>query len=487
MSGAFPAQAGTQIDCNPPSTAVAATTASLSNANAESELADDVQQILDQLAAMEPSAAEQVVNDAVAEAAAKVASKITLAISTEMSLAPISPTSETVSPTYVDPNAITAELPVLNFEPPKAENRSGLSGSFRRQNSGEHKMSHWKNKKSTSSGSWDSRVELGLQAYENNSKYSSFDDCPSPIDELPDGCSFIEMDTQEELPVIESETFGTGHVKMITNYDNQGAGIRRLSSMRDSFKMLECRNEDETVKHVEPSNSYDAFNSFVSYKSTDSVETQEPVTEVADEALADVFAESFADLLAECYSAAEAYEDLTDRFDTTIEMDKPVISFAPEQPEHSVVEGYAGNFSVTVAESLAASDLDEIANHIHEQMCFDPKSFVPQTIDGEPIEAVCVFSSEKLSFKAAETIRTNLESMFALDLLAQVDEVEEARESEFGVENVTIVSIEDCETLEIAAVGGKPSRQKAKGTARSKKTQTRREKRNKKRTPVVNG
>ncbi len=57
--------------------------------------------------------------------------------------------------------------------------------------------------------------------------------------------------------------------------------------------------------------------------------------------------------------------------------------------------------------------------------------------------------------------------MFNMDPLSQVDE----EISEVEIENVTVVSIEDAETLEIAAVGGKPSRQKAKGTSRSKKTQ----------------
>ena len=72
--------------------------------------------------------------------------------------------------------------------------------------------------------------------------------------------------------------------------------------------------------------------------------------------------------------------------------------------------------------------------------------------------------------------------MFNLDPLSQIEEAnEEGPQVEVEIDSVSVVSIEDCELLEIAAVGGKPSRQRAKGTSRSKKTQTRKEKKSKKR------
>ncbi len=125
-------------------------------------------------------------------------------MTTEMSLAPVAPTSETVRPSYIDPNVITAELPVLNFQPPKEENKSGLSGSFKRLDSGAHKMSHWVNKKAAGTDAWDSRVETGVKAYEVNSKYTSSQDNLPVLIEVADGYSFIEMDTAEDAPAIES-------------------------------------------------------------------------------------------------------------------------------------------------------------------------------------------------------------------------------------------------------------------------------------------
>lgn len=482
MSGQFAAQRGIQIDCNPPSTAVAA--ANAYSQNADAMLSAEDEQYIESLANIinfpEVSAAvAEPEDDPLAAAAARVASKITLAMTTEMSLASVSPTSESARPEYVDPNAITAELPVLNFQPPKEENKSGLSGSFKRLDSGAHKMSHWVSKKAAGADAWDSRVETGVKAYEVNSKYTSSQDNLPVLIEVADGYSFIEMDKPEDAPAIES--YDGGHVKMIPTFDNQGAGIRRLSSMRNSFKMLECRESEQSLKAVDPSNSYDSFNSFVSYKSTDSSAPQEtieePVEEMTEKVQQDIveaLEESFEDLLAECFEGAKTYEDLTNQFENTSGLNKSLISFVPETLDQSIVEDYAGNFSVTFADSL--SEMSDIAS-FYDQMNFDPKSFVSQTIDGEPIEAVCVFHSEKLSFNAPETIRTELESMFNMDPLSQVDE----ETSKIEIENVSVVSIEDAETLEIAAVGGKPSRQKAKGTSRSKKTQTRKEKKSKKR------
>ncbi|MBA3994015.1 MAG: hypothetical protein C0469_10860, partial [Cyanobacteria bacterium DS2.3.42] len=371
--------------------------------------------------------------------------------------------------------------------------------------------------KAAGADAWDSRVETGVKAYEVNSKYTSSQDNLPVLIEVADGYSFIEMDRPEDAPAIES--YDGGHVKMIPTFDNQGAGIRRLSSMRNSFKMLECRESEQSLKAVDPSNSYDSFNSFVSYKSTDSSAPQETLRESVEEMTVDTaealviieellqemeieqescepvqqgfeeihatcekvqqdiveaLEESFDDLLAECFEGAKTYEDFTDHFENASGLNKSFISFAPETLDQSIVEDYAGNFSVTFADSL--SEMSDIAR-VYDQMNFDPKSFVSQTIDGEPIEAVCVFDSEKLSFSAPETIRTELESMFNMDPLSQVDE----ETSEIEIENVTVVSIEDAETLEVAAVGGKPSRQRTKGTSRSKKTQTRKEKKSKKR------
>lgn len=507
MSGQFAAQRGIQIDCNPPSTAVAATNAtSVHNASLSEEDEQYIESLANIINFPEVSVAvSEAEDDPLAIAAAKVASKITLAMTTEMSLAPVSPTSESVRPSYIDPNVITAELPVLNFQPPREENKSSLSGSFKRLDSGAHKMSHWVSKKAAGTDAWDSRVESGLKAYEVNSKYTSSQDNLPVLIEPADGCSFIEMDRPEDAPAIES--YDGGHVKMIPTFDNQGASIRRLSSMRNSFKMLECRDNDESVKSVDPSNSYEAFSSFVSAKSSvevaseitaevtvDTAEALEIIEELLQETAAlepevfvpvqevcepvqEVLEESFGDLLAECYEAAKT-QDVVEPIKEAIEEAQPIISFAPESFDQSIVENYAGSFSVTFTDSL--SELSDIAR-LYGQMNFDPKSFVPQTIDGEPIEAVCVFNSEKLSFNAPETIRTELESMFNMDPLSQVDE----ETSEVEIESVSVVSIEEAETLEIAAVGGKPSRQRTKGTSRSKKTQTRKEKKSKKRAAAI--
>lgn len=518
-----------QIDCNPPSTAVASANATYSyqaSSNIVRLPLEDEEYIdnLVSLAVVAESTSDKDNEDIdpLAVAAAKVASKISRAITAEIDTAstmPVVPTSDAVNPAPVDPNAITAELPTLNFEPPKNENRSGLSGSFPRQNSSGRTMSHWTGRKSAGVDAWDSRVESGLKAYEMNSKYtSSYDNLPIVGSEIPEGTSFIEMDKVDETVSLES--YGAGEVKMITNFDKQGAGIRRLSSLRSSMRMIECHDNDELKKPLDPSNSYDAFNSFVSYKSSDS-ETKnfsaadevsaefstshsEPATSMenvsafqsaanSDYATCDtvpdlepVLAQDVAsadlvvcldDLLSECVDAAKAYEVQFDNYFGTLG------SFSPEQQEAPIFEGYAGSFSVTLSESLAVCEKSNVAGHIHEQICFDPRAFAPHTIDGEPIEASCVFdSTEKLSFKASDNIRTNLESMFNLDPLSQVEESgEETTVAEVEIESVSVVSIEDCEILEIAAVGGKPSRQRTKGTSRSKKTQTRREKRSKKR------
>lgn len=518
-----------KIDCNPPSTAVAATNATYSYQASSNILrlpVEDEEYIdsLVDIAIQTASECEELNQDIdlLADAAAKVASKISRAITTEIETASttsVAPTSEPVVHEIVDPNAITAELPVLNFEPPKDENRTGLSGSFPRQNSSGRKMSHWTNRKSAGADAWDTRVESGMKAYENNKKYtSSYDNLPIIGSEMPEGSSFIEMPDSS----MEIETFGSGEVKMITSFDNQGAGIRRLSTLRSSMRMIERHDNDELHKPLDPSNSYDAFNSFVSYKSE-----SEPKKMSAAEETSAVFSASFEqnskidvqavsqidestvsefidfvsddllgcldELLSECMDAAIAYEDVVSQLDNTIESlesNTSVISFAPEHQDASFVEGYAGNFSVTLAESLAVCEKADVAGHVHDQICFDPKAFAPHTIDGEPIEASCVFdATEKLSFKASENILSNLESMFNLDPLSQVDEVALASQTdkdvEVEIESVCVVSDEDCEMLEIAAVGGKPSRQKIKGTSRSKKNQTRKEKKSGKKRAVA--
>ncbi len=498
-----------QLNCNPPSTAVASTSATYSyeaSSNIvrlsveDEDYIDTLANITDEQCNFEPDVESELADDPTAAAAAKVAAKISRAISTPVETAdtaPVVPTSEGDLFGPVDINASTLQLPVINCEPPKSENRSGLSGSFRRQ-SGAHKMTHWTSKKSAGTDAWDTRVESGMKAYEKNSKYTtSHENLPIWPDQMPDGCSFIEMDTAGDAPTM-IESFGTGEVRMINSYENQGGGIRRLSSMRSSMRMIEMRDEAALHRPLEPSNSYDAFNSFVN-KSAD-VQSKSYAEEISD-LMADAVACDAADepsiledILSECVDAAKTYEEMSAQFDNTIEMDKAVISFAPDIQDPSIVEGFVGNFSVTFAESLAVCELADTADHIHEQICFDPKAFSAHMINGEPIEAVCVFdSTEKLSFKASETIRTNLESMFNMNPLSQVEESnsqqsgsEEPAEDSVQIENVTVVSIEDCEVLEIAAIGGKPSRQRAKGTSRSKKTQTRREKRSKKRSAAAN-
>ncbi len=69
--------------------------------------------------------------------------------------------------------------------------------------------------------------------------------------------------------------------------------------MRNSFKMLECRDNDEAVKSVDPSNSYSAFSSFVSAKSNDAsgirVTSELPV----QEAVAETFVEAVSETIAE--------------------------------------------------------------------------------------------------------------------------------------------------------------------------------------------
>ena len=178
-----------QIDCNPPSTAVASANATYSyqaSSNIVRLPLEDEEYIdnLVSLAVVAESTSDKDNEDIdpLAVAAAKVASKISRAITAEIDTAstmPVVPTSDAVNPAPVDPNAITAELPTLNFEPPKNENRSGLSGSFPRQNSSGRTMSHWTGRKSAGVDAWDSRVESGLKAYEMNSKYtSSYDNLP---------------------------------------------------------------------------------------------------------------------------------------------------------------------------------------------------------------------------------------------------------------------------------------------------------------------
>jgi len=516
-----------QIDCNPPSPAVAATNATYSYQASSNivRLPVEDEEYIDNLVNIaeyseQSSKTEEEEPDLLAQAAAKIASKISRAITAEIDTAgttSLTGANDSPQPPAFDPNAITLELPVLDFEPPKSENRSGLSGSFPRQSMSGRKMTHWTSRKSAGADVWDSRVEQGLQAYEKNSKYtSSYDNLPIVGSEMPEGSSFIEMQKSDDAPGIGS--FGSGEVKMIASLDSQGAGIRRLSTLRNSMKMIECRDNDESKKSIEPSNSYDAFNSFVSYKSSDS----EPKKASSADEVSAVFAASFEDalnsrspvsafetasatdyatcdtvpdlepilvqieqvlpeigclddLISECMDAAVAFEDTNERDN----LDTSVISFAPEQ----IVEGHAGNFSVTLSESLAVCEKDDVDGHIHEQICFDPKAFSLHTFDGEPIEASCVFdSAEKLSFKASQNVLTNLESMFNLDPLSQIEEAnEEGPQVEVEIDSVSVVSIEDCELLEIAAVGGKPSRQRAKGTSRSKKTQTRKEKKSKKR------
>ncbi len=104
-------------------------------------------------------------------------------------------------------------------------------------------------------------------------------------------------------------------------------------------------------------------------------EVCEPVQEICEpvqETTIEVLEESFGDLLAECYEAAKSHEDVVEPIENTIEEDSPLISFAPEFFDSSIVENYAGNFSVTFADSLRSAELSDISR-IYDQMNFDPQ------------------------------------------------------------------------------------------------------------------
>lgn len=473
-----------------------------------------------------------IVHDTLAQAAAKMAEKIGRAITTEVESESFPPTAEMMAEANspmselfgpVHPSAVTLQLPVIDCTPPAPSNKSGLSGSFKRPNVGPQKMSHWFGAKANPEA-WDSRVETGMKAYEKKSVRSYIDDqLQTYEDELQEGRSFVELENTKSLPAIPS--FGSGEVRMIESSQKEGQKIRRLSTLRDSFKMIGCNDSEvseletvsetselETVSEIsfssEPTvaSKFQATHEFTApaseitgksalvgmseitgnfcvqkdgyaeytifHDSWNTQESEEGKTSIAD-LFNDMLTDSFSDLLAECYEAAKDFEESVETAEETIETDQPVISFLPEPAEETVVEDFADNFSVTLCDALSFCELKEADGvHVHEDICFDPKSFAAHTIDGEPIEAVCMFdASENVSFKGAENMRLELETMFSIDPLSQFDEIE--------IESVAL--IDDCETLEIAAVGGKPSRQKTKGVSRSKKNLTRKEKRSKKR------
>ena len=432
-SGTFPAIKPQQIDCNPPSTAVAATSATF-DAPAQT-IASFCQQYIKAHSSFDGGC--------------------------------VIPTSE-ISPD--DPRVITGDLPVVDFEPPKVELKSGLSGSFPRQNSGSWKMTHWTQKKLAGTDALcDARVSDSVKEYEKSSKYTtSSDRLPLMHDVHREGESFVEFDTHEETPAIER--FARGEAKMLTDFNNQGGSIRRLHS---NMKMIECRSE-ETAQPVEPSNSFDVFSSFVGMKAAKApkndaqesfaaamqgnvFESFEPpvvdtIEETVYESSCDVIeliviteepVEIFNDLdevIAACITAAKSYEELTAQFDNALDVTPTVISCAPALTSKFNFIDYTGNVAVTVADSFYISESSNVAGFVHDQMNFDPQSFGSEIVEMNSV---------------AET-------------------------QEFEIQNVTMLPVEDCDSADFAAAIAEPSR-KAKGASRSKKAQQRREKRSKKR------
>ncbi|MBC7998120.1 MAG: hypothetical protein IAF58_09270 [Leptolyngbya sp.] len=134
----------------------------------------------------------------------------------------------------------------------------------------------------------------------------------------------------------------------------------------------------------------------------------------------------------------------------------------------SIIETTENSYSFSPGESICLSVDDIIGNTDSTQS----SSYNRLHTQNTSFEAVCVFDSEdhsKLSFVASDDMRMELDSLFNIDPLSS---------SQFS----SIAVFEDSdEDLEIPAIGGKPSRQKIKGTSRSRKTQSRREKRSKKR------
>jgi hypothetical protein len=418
-SGTFPAVKPQPIDCNPPSTAVAASSATF---------------------------------DASAQALAFYCQQYIKA-HTSFDGGYLIPTAE-ISPD--DPRVITGDLPVVDFEPPKVEIRSGLSGSFPRQNSGEWKMKHWTKKKLAGTDAWDTRVQESVTEYVKNSKYTtSSDSLPVMRDDHREGESFIEFDSHEETPAIER--FARGEAKMLTDFNSQSGGIRKLHK---PAKMIECADAGQTMKPVEPSNSFDTFSSFVSFKNADSAKTdgQDAFTASACESTCDVIElivvteepieihDDLDDLIADCIAAAQSYEVLTAEFDNAIDVTQTVISCAPRMTAKFNFIDYTGNIAVTVADSVYISESNNVAGYAHEQLNFDPNSF------------------------AAETIEMN--------------SVDEAKGAEVEIQNLTMLPIEDCDAADFAVANVEPAR-KSKGSSRSKKAQMRREKRSKKRDAAV--
>lgn len=435
-SGTFPAIKPQQIDCNPPSTAVAATSATF---------------------------------DAPAQALASYCQQYIKA-HTSFDGGCVIPTAE-ISPD--DPRVITGDLPVVDFEPPKVELKSGLSGSFPRQNSGAWKMTHWTQKKLAGTDAWDTRVQESVTEYTKNSKYTtSSDRLPVMRDVHCEGESFIEFDTHEETPAIER--FARGEVKMLTDFSSQSGGIRKLHK---PMKMIECADGSQSMKPIEPSNSFDTFSSFVSFKSADSSKTaahdafaaamqgdvvsfapavEETIVETIRESTCDVIelivvteepVENFDDLdevIAACLTAAKSYEELTAQFDNALDVTPTIITCAPALTSKFNLIDYTGNVAVTVADSVYISVSSNVAGFVHDQLNFDPQSF----------------NSDAVEISSA----------------AETQEVE--------IQNVAIFPIEESDSVDFAPEAVEPAR-KSKGSARSKKAQQRREKRSKKRDSAI--
>jgi len=365
-----------------------------------------------------------------------------------------------------DPRVITGDLPVMDFAPPPAvELRSGLSGSFPRQNSGQFKMRHWTEKKLAGSDAWDARVSDSVKEYEKNSRYTTSSDCLPLWKTHKEGESFIEFDTHEETPAIEQ--FARGEAKMLTDFNGQNAGRRMLHK---PMKMLECQDGSQTAKPIEPSNSFDMFSSFVGYKATDA----------AKNAAQDAFAaamygtpeESFAPpaaesnvielivvteepieihddldvLIAECIAAARSYEELTAQFDSSIAVTQAVITCAPRMSAKFNVIDNTGNIAITVANSVAINEMNNVAGYVQEELNFDPKSFAFGPVD--------------------------------------MDSVDEVKGAEIEIESLTLITTDEYDTADFSVAVAEPSR-RTKGSSRSRKAQARREKRSKKRDTAV--
>lgn len=146
----------------------------------------------------------------------------------------------------------------------------------------------------------------------------------------------------------------------------------------------------------------------------------------------------------------------------------------------SIIETTENAFSFAPGESICMTADDAMSNDFSTQ----PSRYNGLTTASGSFEAICVFDAEdpsKLSFVASEEMKMDLETLFSIDPLSSSDEISEIMNGD-NSEFSSIAIIEEAgDDLEIPVIGGKPSRQRIKGTSRSRKTQSRRDKRSKKR------